>query len=146
MQLVSRKSVIMEELTEAYKKHSKEGTTPSLRECCRLVHAAIGCFPKIYLIIDAWDECAEGTRDILFTEIRKMKPPISVLITSRHTSTNHYDQESALRLEIEADAVDVRQYLEERIKDSMALQAYFKNDKDLHDVIISGIADKAKGM
>ena len=146
LQLVSRKRVIMEELTEAYKKHSKEGTTPSVHECCRLIHAAMGCFPKIYLVIDALDECAEGTGDILFTEIRKMKPPISVLITSRHTFTNLYEQESALRLEIEADEVDIRQYLEERMECSTALQAYFKNDRDLHDVIISGIADKAKGM
>lgn len=146
LQLVSHKHVIMDELTEAYKKHSKEGTTPSLHECCRLVHAAIGCFSKTYLVIDALDECAEGTMNILFAELRKMRPPISILITSRHIVTNHYDPTSALRLGIEADVVDIRQYLEERIKDSTALQAYFKNDTDLRDVIISGVADKAKGM
>lgn len=116
LQLVSRKRVIMEELTEAYKKHAKEGTAPSLLECCRLLHAAVGSFSKTYLVIDALDGCAEATRETLFGQLRKMKPQISILNTSRYTFSDYYDSRSALRLEIEADILDIRQYLEERIR------------------------------
>ncbi|CAD6563814.1 MAG: hypothetical protein ASARMPREDX12_000073 [Alectoria sarmentosa] len=146
LQLASRKRVMIEELTEAYKKHMKEGTALSLPECCRLLHAATNYFSKIYLVIDALDECAECTRDILLAELKKPKPQINVLVTSRHVFPDHYDAESALRLEIEANMLDIREYLEKRITESSALQAYFKKDMDLHDVIISDVAERAKGM
>ena len=146
LQLRSRKHVIMEELKEAYKKHSKEGTAPSLPECCGLLHAAVGHFSKVYLIIDALDECAEGTRDILFAELQKLEPQINILVTSRHTFSNQYDSESALHLDIAADVMDIRHYLEERITESRVLQSHFKKDSNLHQIIILGIIDKAKGM
>lgn len=146
LQLVSRKGAVMEELAEAYKKHSKEGTAPSLPECCRLLQAAIGSFQKTYLVIDALDECAETTRDTLFAELGKMKPQISILITSRHTFSAHYDSRTVFRLDIKADVLDIRQYLEERITKSKVLQAYMQKDENLHDGIISGIVNKAKGM
>ncbi|KAM0804719.1 hypothetical protein BDR22DRAFT_799687 [Usnea florida] len=146
LQLVSRKGAFTEELAQAYKKHSKEGTAPSLTECCRLLQAAIGSFHKTYLVIDALDECAETTRDILFAELRKMKPQINILITSRHTFTDLYDSRTTLRLDIKADVSDIRQYLEERITKSKVLQAYMEKDENLHDGIITGIVNKAKGM
>ena len=146
LQLVLRKRVVPEELTEAYKRHAKEGTAPSLHECSHLLQAAMVTFSKVYLVIDALDECAEGTRDILFTELRKMTPHISILITSRHTLSDCYDSESALRLEIEADLLDIRHYLEARLMESRILQAYIKKDRNLHDIIVSGIIHKAKGM
>ena len=136
----------MEELTETYRKHAKEGTALSLPECCRLLHAAIVSFSKVYLVIDALDECAECTRDILFTELRKMKPHMNIFITSRHTFSDYYDSERALRLEIEADVSDIRHYLEARITESGILQAHIKKDQNLHEIIISGIIRKAKGM
>ena len=136
----------MAELAEAYKKHAKEGTAPSLLECCRLLHAAIVCFPKIYLVIDALDECAEGTREILFAELQKMSPRISLLITSRHIFRDLYESESAARIDIEADVLDIKHYLEARILESRILQGHIKKDRNLHEVIISGIVDKAKGM
>ena len=146
LQLVSRQPVVTEELTEAYKKHAKEGTTLSRPECCRLLQAAILCFSMTYLVIDALDECTEGTRDILFAELWKMKQHISILVTSRHTFNDYYDPESALRLDIEADALDIRQYLEARITESSMLQAHIKKDQGLQEIIISGIVHKAKGM
>lgn len=133
-------------MTEAYKKHAKKGTVPSLPECCHLLQAAIACFSKIYLVIDALDECAERTRDILFAELRKMRPYISILITSRHSFSDHYDSESALRLEIEANVLDIRNYLEARLLESRRLQAHIKENRNLHEIIMSGIIDKAKGM
>ena len=146
LQLVSRKPVVIEELTEAYEKHVKEGTTLSLPECCRLLQAAIVGFSMTYLVIDALDECTESTRDILFAELRKMKQHISILITSRHTFSDYYDSESVLRLNIEADALDIRHYLEARITGSRMLQTYIRKDQNLHETIISGIIYKAKGM
>ena len=145
-QLASRKREMIEKLTEAYKQHSKEGTAPSLPECCRLLHATTGYFSKVYLIIDALDECTEYTRNILFAELRRLQPPIVILITSRHTFSDLYDPESALRLEIQADVLDIKQYLENRITESTKLQALIKRDINLQDVIASTIVNKAKGM
>ena len=146
LQLVSRKRVITEELAESYQKHAKHGTAPSLPECCQLLEAAIVCFSMTYLVIDALDECAEGTRDKLFAELRKMKQHVSILITSRHTLSDYDVSESDLRLEIEADALDIRHYLEARIAESSMLQALIKKDQSLHEIIISGIINRAKGM
>ena len=146
LQLVSRKRVVTEELTEAYKKHTKQGTAPSLSECCLLLQTAIVCFSVTYLVIDALDECTGGTRGILFAELRKMKQHISILVTSRQTFSDFYDSESASRLEIEADVLDIRHYLEARITESGMLQAHIKKDQSLHEIIISGIIHKAQGM
>lgn len=146
LQLASRKRETIEELTAAYKKHSKEGTSPCLLECCHLLHAVTALFSKIYLVIDALDECAERTRDMLVAEIGTMKPQINVLCTSRHTFTNCFSTEDASYLEVKANASDIRHYLDKRITESPKLQALIKKDGNIQDIITSGVANKANGM
>lgn len=145
-QLVVRKAIIIEELMELYKKHSQTKTPPSLQECYQLLELAAIYIPNAFIIIDALDECAEVTRDLVLTKIRKILPKARLLITSRYTVGSEYNQHDQLRLEIEANDTDIKCYLEQRIDESQSLQAHIKKDHELHNSIVSSIISRTNGM
>ena len=131
---------------DLYEKHSKAKSPPSIGECCQLLQAVVHSIPKIFVVIDALDECTEATRDALLTRIQNLQPKVRLLITSRHTFGSEYELDDSLSLEVRADHIDMQHYLDERIRESRALQAHIKKDRDLHGYLVSGIVGKANGM
>ena len=145
-QLALRNGLLLNELKELYGKHSRPKTTPVLAECRQLLLSAVSCLPKTYVVIDALDQCAGATRDILPTELRRLEPKICLFITSRHTFSGLCDPENDVQLELHANETDIKPYLDERIKTSKVLQDYIDRDESFRDKITSGILAKAQGM
>ncbi len=84
--------------------------------CCQLLEQAAFNIPNAFVVIDALDECAEVTRDLVLTNIRSVLPKARLLITSRYTVGTEHDQQDQFCLEIQANETDIKCYLEERIK------------------------------
>ncbi|KAH0538579.1 hypothetical protein FGG08_004829 [Glutinoglossum americanum] len=147
-QFLLRKSVIPGELKALYESHALKRTRPSLGEFSRLLQVAAGGFSKIFVVIDALDECPETgeIRDILLDQIRSLQPKISLLVTSRHISNIELQLQSAVRLEIRATDEDITNYLKGRISSSNILEGHIRKDPILLDIITSTIAAKARGM
>jgi hypothetical protein len=145
-QLVQRHAIVPDDVRNLYKCHIRTQTRPSLRECSNLLQSQIHKFSKIFVIIDALDECLESNRESLITEIQKLQSSIHLLVTSRHIAGIEHFFENAARLEIFANGEDVRIYLESRIAREGRLKRYIKSDSTLQDDIISTIIGKASGM
>src|SRR5205085_10842297 len=121
---------------------------PTLGEWSKLLQSEVHRFSKVFIVIDALDECFEGdgSRWSFLAEIQKLHPSIHLLVTSRHISTIEHEFEKAACMEIHASDEDVRRYVEGRIEQERQLSRHVKADPALQETIINAIVEKAKGM
>jgi hypothetical protein len=129
-----------------HKGHIQNKTRPTLGEYTKLLQAAVDCFSKVRIIIDALDECPEAdqVRQSLLEEIRKLDS-VSVLVTSRNIPIES-ELRSAIRLDVRANDLDIKNYLEDRMSRSDRLKKFAEKDLNLYDSIKNTIFEKAKGM
>jgi hypothetical protein len=128
-----------------YKDHTEKKTRPTLRECANLFQSAIDHFPKVYIVIDALDELPEtGQVRQSFLEGIGVLDRVSILVTSRNIPIES-ELRNTTRLDVWAHDLDIREYLEERIK-STRLQRLIKKDPTLNNAIKTTILAKANGM
>ncbi|KAH0541245.1 hypothetical protein FGG08_004250 [Glutinoglossum americanum] len=147
-QLVQRTPTISEGIMSAYQGHTKKQTRPTIEEYSHLLQSEIRRFSKVFIAVDALDECPEsnGTRDSFITQIRKLQPNINLFVTSRHISTIEREFEKAPRVEIRASDGDIKTYIQSRIKRERRLLRHVKADSGLQEAIVNTIVEKAKGM
>ena len=131
-----------------YEAHTLSQTRPSITEYMELLRLAVRSYSKVLVIIDALDECNEddGTRKALISELRKLQPQLSLLVTSRDIPNLQRQLQDAARLEILASDDDIRHYIEERISISDRLSMYVKKDSSLRELMIETVTKNAKGM
>lgn len=131
-----------------YEAHTLSQTRPSITEYLNLLRLAVHRYSKVLIVIDALDECNEidGTRRALISELHKLRPQLSLLVTSRDIPNIQRQLQDAARLEIQANDEDIRNYIKERISSSDRLSMYVKKDSRLHEFIIDTVTKNAKGM
>lgn len=131
-----------------YRHHNQKQTRPTLDELSKLLQLEVCRLLKVFILIDALDECPESnsTRDSFVAEIRKLQPITHLLVTSRHISTIEREFERAARVEIHATDEDIGRYIESRIKGDRQLIRYIQKDPALQGTIINTIVEKTKGM
>ena len=129
-----------------HKLHIRNKTRPTLGECTKLLQAAADCFSKVRIVIDALDECPEATqaRQSLLEEIGKLDR-VNVLVTSRNILIDS-ELRNAARLDVRADDLDIKNYLEERMSSSDRIKKFAEKDSTLYGAIKHTIIEKAKGM
>lgn len=147
-QLVRGKPAISNEIVSLYRDHIKKQTRPTLTECTNLLQSEVLGFSKVFIVVDALDECAEsnGTRMNFLTKIRRLLPDVHLLITSRHIPSIERELERAAHVEIRASNEDVARYLGGRIGREHRLVRHVRADPALQKTIINTIVEKAKGM
>ena len=110
------------------------------------MQSEISHFSKVFIIVDALDECPEGTRKHFLTEVRRLLPNVRLLITSRYIRDIENEFKDAACLEIRASDEDIKSYLETRIEGQLPLARYTKVNHPLRNDILNTIVEKASGM
>ena len=147
-QLVPHNSILAAELVSSYETHAVKNTRPSTDEYAVLLQTAVAAFSKVLIVIDALDECIDddGTRQGLLKELYKLESKACLLITSRDLPSIQRRLHGAGRLDIESSNNDIRNYLDEQIRNSERIGLYVKKHPDLHELIVKTITNKARGM
>ena len=146
-QLVQQHSVISDEVHELYKSHITKRTRPSLAEFSKLLQSEINGYSKVFVIVDALDECNEKDMTRLVTELLHLPRHLQLLFTSRYSPDIEPKFKDMPRLEIRASDADVRNYLHSLVeKEDFCLHRYIQKDASLRSTIIDTIAEKSKGM
>ena len=145
-QLLQQLRPISSSILDLYRHHRDKTTRPSLSEYSRLLAAELHRFSKVFVVIDALDECTEEgrVREQFLTEVLKLIPSVSLLLTSRDIPDMKRKFEVAARLDIQASDEDIRIYLESRIETELA--SFIKRDSTLRTDILTTIIEKAQGM
>ncbi|KAH7304498.1 hypothetical protein BKA65DRAFT_531311 [Rhexocercosporidium sp. MPI-PUGE-AT-0058] len=147
-QLVQRRlPAVSSSILNLYQHHRDKKTRPPLTEYARFLAAELRHFSKVYVVIDALDECSEDgrTRELFLTEAQKLFPSICLLVTSRDLLDTKF--ENAARLDINASDQDIERYLRSRIK--VELARFIKTDdpdSTFSANVLTSITAKANGM
>ena len=130
-----------------YEKHRDRRTRPSYDELSHAFQSVTVMFSKVYIIIDALDECrtTDGCRTRLLTEIffAQVRSRANVFATSRFLPEITEKFEGSLLLEIHATEEDVRRYLDGCM---FRLPTFVRRSPGLQEEIKSGIVLLVKGM
>lgn len=144
-QLLQRKGVT-DELMMLYQRHQSRRTHPEPGELLELLYSTIQDFERVFVIIDALDECPETTRKEFVNEVHRLRSVASLLITSRQVKSIEDEFHDATHLEIHALDTDLEIYIRTRTQQDHRLVLYMEKDPSLQEEIVQTILGNARGM
>lgn len=112
-QLVQNQETFSNDVQALYKLHSRKGTRPTLSEVTKVLQSETGRYLKIFVVVDALDECPEdnGSRKGLLKELRALLPTVNLMVTSRFIDTIAHEFKGVTQLEICASVDDIQAYV-----------------------------------
>jgi hypothetical protein len=123
---------------------------PRLADLMEALRSEIGTYSKVFLVIDALDECLEDIQGSLITRLESLATTIYLMITARPLDLIKDQFEGACHLDIYANDGDVRKYVEGRIrgntKNELRLAQLVKRNDSLQDIIMDKIVMNVRGM
>ena len=141
-QIVQDLRACVDSVKPLYTRHENQDTRPTLDEFTQAFEAAIGAYSKVFIVVDALDECREddATRAKFLRVLRSLPENVNLMVTSRNLPSIARDFDGIERLNIRAHDEDIRMYIEGRI----ALAP--RHLKALQETIANKIVENAKGM
>jgi len=141
-QMVQDRRAISENVKSFYERHRREGTFPTLDEVTGALTAEIETYSRVFIVVDALDECREddATRAMFLEVLRSLPGNVNLMVTSRNLPSIARDFEGTKRLRIRARDDDIRIYIEGRI----ALGP--RHLKKLQETIVTRVVKNANGM
>ncbi|KAK6503788.1 hypothetical protein TWF481_008794 [Arthrobotrys musiformis] len=130
---------------ELYNQHKRSKTHPSTNELSKELCSLVFRFPKVYIIVDALDECDDTnkTRSLLLSQLQRLAPHVQLFFTSRPLENIQLD---AIQFKVTAQEDDMRKYLSAMIKDEPLLTKFCADYEGLEDEILKRIVKKANGL
>jgi hypothetical protein len=139
-------AAISEKVAELFDRHNAKSTRPSQTECSTILQSLFRAFSKVFIVVDALDECSKNDRDTLLSSLQIQQPDLRVLLTSRPDVTNIGGVfPETVRVEMTATDDDIKLYLDGRIERDSRLRLLVQ-DSTLHDTITKEIIANSKGM
>ncbi|KAL7950636.1 ankyrin repeat-containing domain protein [Trichoderma barbatum] len=143
-QLAQLQSSLPQIVKDLYEKHEKSRTRPSLVEITAALHSVAETFSRIFIVIDALDECQDLSRLRLLDEIFNLqnKTKANIFATSRIDDTIGRRFDGCSIMKISAADRDVLAYLNGQI----SLRRSEVINGDIKDKIRAGVLKAAGGM
>jgi hypothetical protein len=146
-QLVQDRPSIAQLLSGLYDHHQVRRTRLSLEETVSALRSVLGNYSKVYIIIDALDECPErdGTRSQLLKLCHSLQgqTDLRMMATSRHISDIVAEFKDMPQVEVRASNADVKRYVEGKID---RLAKCVQRDRDLQELVKDRIVEAVDGM
>ena len=146
-QLAMPISRVPQQLQKLYNKCSSSRRSPDVKELVSCFLEISASMSRVYIVIDALDECESVKyRSRLLETIKGLKlPSMRVFMTSRdHPEDIKRSLRDATQIVVEAHKCDIERFLSYRIEEEMDLEDLV--DHEMKAEIISTIASAAEGM
>jgi hypothetical protein len=147
-QLVQDQPLISPNIRKLYDTHVNKRTSPTPTELLGALESEIGAFSKVFIVVDALDECTEddNRRATLLGALLYLPETVKLLVTSRPLPTIETDLKGIARLDIRAKNKDVQMYVKGRIPREKRLARHIGKDPNLGKILVETIVNSAKGM
>jgi NACHT domain len=144
-QLVQQQPSVPEPVQALYERHKDKPTAPSFDEISNVLHSVASRYYKVFIIIDALDECPQESRKLLLAEIFNLqaKAGASLFATSRLMPEILEAFKGSTSFQISATDEDVQKYLEGHMSQ---LPAFVSRNPDLQESIKKAIIEAVDGM
>ncbi|KAI9766644.1 MAG: hypothetical protein M1839_004799 [Geoglossum umbratile] len=128
-----------------YDSHTKKKTRPSLQEVYDTLYDIAKSYKRLFLVVDALDECSDDTRRALLLQLRNLQKTTGSLLmaTSRHLDTLEQEFKGDAQIKIRADTGDVDSYLDGQ---RATLPECVKADPVLWQTVKDRIVETLDGM
>ncbi|KAJ9353099.1 hypothetical protein DTO280E4_7527 [Paecilomyces variotii] len=145
-QLVQPMETLPDDLNMLYKSHQATGSTLQRNELTELLISVANYYSRVYLVIDALDECpdSDGTRSTFISHLLKLQKNcnVNLLATSRFIPDitarfGHFPS-----VEVRASDADVALYTEGRIHEFNCV----RKNPALSKLVVSSITKTSDGM
>jgi hypothetical protein len=138
---------LSEVVKNIHEKNKGRDSRPALNEVSKALHFEIGRYSKVFIILDALDECPEGdVRDNLVDELLALPKNAKLMVTSRpHLNIQQYF-EGVNRLEVRATENDLQTFLEGQMHRFNKCVKQDLHGENLRELIINTIISCADGM
>ena len=146
--LATLASKIPEEMYAVYEqKHYRERRSAELSDLTSMYRLACQKFSRVYIGIDALDECKDSTVTELLEFLHDVPSSVRIFTTSRkHIKKQIESQfEGTLEITIEASENDIRAFVESKISEDRIHDPDIMDEK-LEEEIPSKIVDLSLGM
>ncbi len=142
---VSGLSDTSDPITLLYEKCCLDGTRPPLNVLTKILSQKLRSCYRVYIVLDALDEFAHDQQKELIENIRLLGDNIHLLVTSREIPKIGRLFEEDGRLDIQATDADIITFVMDKLSRG-DLADLINGHDDLHEVIFTGVVEKAKGM
>lgn len=146
-QLAERQPSLPVAVKELYNQHKTERTQPFLDEISKSLRAVTTLYSRIFLIIDALDECqvSNSCRKIFLSEMFSLQANygVNLFTTSRFIPEITTKFQGSISLEIRASKEDIGRYLQAHMRH---LTLFDDWNQQLQDEIKVEISDAVDGM
>ena len=146
-QLVQDRPATSDHIKKFYKDHHEaRKIRPKLVDLIKALQSEIGMYTRVFIIVDALDECLDSTREQFITMLQSLARNVNLIVTARPLPTIEQQFLGVNRLEIQANIDDVRKYIKDRIPRERRLARLINNDWALQEGIVNEVVTKANGM
>ncbi|ORY61624.1 ankyrin repeat-containing domain protein [Pseudomassariella vexata] len=145
-QLAEQCRLIPEEVKTFWESFTTRRTHPKNNDRLSLIKTMSERFNRIYIFIDALDECQEKTRSRFLRMASELEPFARLFITSRPYIDLNDSFDKLCRLEIAANGSDIEVCLENMIEAEHKMRSHVKRDKQLRQDVIRTVVERANGM
>jgi hypothetical protein len=144
-QLSRGRPVLPDSVKDLYSRHKTTQTRPAIEEISKALQSVAAIYSRVFVVVDALDECQPSDRMIFLSEISALetKHSANVLVTSRSIPQITEQFEDKTTLEIRARSDDVRVYLDGSMS---RLPGFLGSDRKLQEDIQAEIAQLVEGM
>lgn len=136
-------------IRKLYKKHYRRGTKPRLQKVREILQSEIQN-SKVFVVVDALDECPEDSRQTLLVELKALQPKINLMVTSRDLKSIEDQVKKQFvgltELKIRANIEDIEKYVNGRIDAQRTLGRHINGDLVLRNHVVKTISGKAQEM
>jgi Cdc6-like AAA superfamily ATPase len=146
-QLVHRRSGIGDPVVRLYNDHLKRSSRPTFSEIVQALHSVCHSYEKVYIIVDALDECQDsnGERSRLISELRRLQESVNMCLmcTARPNGNITEEFRSDTSLEVRASDSDVSRFVASRMPH---LPRCIQRDDEMKALVQKRIVETADGM
>jgi hypothetical protein len=150
-QIVENESLPSESIQTFCTEFPDKGRRPRLTNLTDALRSEIGKYSKVFLVIDALDECLEDNQGRIIAELESLASTVYLMVTSRPLDLIKQQFQGARHLDIMANEGDVRKYVKGRVqqgqtKGEILLAQLVRENGGLQENIVDKITTNARGM
>jgi hypothetical protein len=144
-QLSQGQSSLPDSVRALYDRHEKKRMRPLFDEISRALQSVAAMYLRVFIVVDALDECQVGCRSRFLSEIfnLQVKCGANIFATSRFIPEITEKFNGSTPMEIRANDEDIRKYLEGHMSQ---LPSFVSRNVDLQEEIVTKIVQAVDGM
>jgi hypothetical protein len=144
-QLVQDRPSIAKPVTSLYDHHEVQKTRPSVEETLGALQSVLADYSRMYVVIDALDECVHDHRRELLSKLRELqsKTGLRLMATSRFIPDIIEEFNGMSQLEVRAADADVKRFV---VGQTKRLPRCIQRDDTLQELVQNKIVEAVDGM